>query len=212
MEQHKYSAATKGRIQMLEAAIFDIGNVLVLFDYMKAARRLVDKNGLDATPDPARIIAANHEFELGRITRRQFLDTVRPEFSDTGGEEEFVAIWENIFEENTRMTAFARRLSEKVPVYLISNIGEIHHRFLFEKYDVFSLFRDRIFSYEQGIMKPDPAVFELALSRFGVNPAATVYVDDIEENCAAARAAGFIGLHYEHRRPEIPGAWGIEPA
>ena len=211
MEEREYIADTKGQIKMPEAAIFDIGNVLVLFDYMKAANRLVEKNGLDALPNPACIIAANHEFELGRITRGQFLAAVRPEFQDTGGEEEFVEIWENIFEENTRMTAFARRLSEKVPVFLISNIGEIHHRFLFAKYDVFSIFRDRIFSYEAGLMKPDPAVFQLAISRFGVNPAATAYIDDIEENCAAARAAGFIGLHYEHCKTELPAEWGIEP-
>ena len=196
----------------VEAAIFDIGNVLLLFDYMKAANRLVRKNGLGSIPDRAIITAANHEFELGRSTRSQFLAIVRREFRDTGGEEEFVAIWEDIFEENTRMTAFARDLSKRIPVFLISNIGEIHHRYIFRKFDVFSIFRDRIFSYLDGLMKPDPALFELAKSRFGVNPAATIYIDDIPENCAAASAAGFLGLHYDHRRQDLPQAWKIQTA
>ncbi len=196
----------------IEAAIFDIGNVLVHFDYMKAARRLVKRNGLAGIPDPGPIIAANHEFELGRITRGQFLDSVRPAFLDTGSEEEFVAIWGNIFEENRRMTALARRLTESIPVFLISNIGEIHHRYLFGRYDVFSIFRDRVFSYEEGIMKPDPAVFELAISRFGVDPASTAYFDDIEANCAAAHAVGLVALHYDHHRPDLPAAWNLEPA
>ena len=196
----------------IEAAIFDIGNVLLLFDYLKAANRLVRKNGLGSPPDRSRIVSANHEFELGRTTRAEFLSSVRSEFHDTGEEGEFVAIWEDIFEENTRMTEFARRLSGRIPVFLISNIGEIHHRFIFGRYDVFSVFRDKIFSYQDGLMKPDPAVFELAVSRFGVNPATTAYIDDIEENCSAARAAGFLGLHYEHGRQDLPGAWEIEPA
>ena len=195
----------------IEAAIFDIGNVLLLFDYMKAANRLARKNGLGSPPDRALITAANHEFELGRITRAQFVAAVQREFHDTGGEGEFIAIWEDIFEENILMTAFARDLSTKIPVFLVSNIGEIHHRYIFEKFEVFSVFRDRIFSYLDGIMKPDPAVFELAISRFGVNPAATAYIDDVQENCAAAEAAGFLGLHYDHQRLDLPGAWEIEP-
>ena len=194
----------------VEAAIFDIGNVLVLFDYMKAANRLVLKNGLSSPPDRTILAAVNHEFELGRITRAQFLSSVRREFQDTGPEDAFVSIWEDIFEENTRMTALARGLSKKIPVYLISNIGEIHHQYLFRRFDVFSIFRDKIFSYLDGIMKPDAAVFQLAISRFGVNPAATVYIDDVQENCAAARAAGFLGLHYDLSRQDLPGAWEIE--
>lgn len=182
----------------------------MLFDYLKAADRLVLKNGLSSLPDRAIITAAIHEFELGRITRTQFLSAVRREFQDTGPEEAFVAIWEDIFEENTRMTALARELSLKIPVFLISNIGEIHHSYLFSKFDVFSIFRNKIFSYLDGIMKPDAAVYQLAISRFGVNPAATAYIDDVQENCVAASAAGFLGLHYDHSREELPGAWEIE--
>ena len=196
----------------VEAAIFDIGNVLLLFDYMKAANRLARKNGLGSLPDRAIITAASQEFELGRSTRAQFLATVRREFRETGREDEFVAIWEDIFEENTRMTALASDLSRSIPVFLISNIGEIHHRYLFRKFDVFSVFRDRIFSYLDGLMKPDPAVFELAKRRFGVNPTTTVYIDDVQENCAAASAAGFLGLHYDHLRQDLPQAWGIQTA
>ena len=192
-----------------EAAIFDIGNVLLLFDYMKAASRLVEKNRLNTPPDRARITALCHEFELGHTTRAQFLSSVRPEFGDTGSEEDFVAIWEDIFEENLPMVALARNLAQKFPVFLISNVGEIHHQFILRKFPFFSIFRDGIYSYRAGLMKPDPAVFELAKSQFRVNPSTTLYFDDILENCEAAGKAGFTGLHYEHHRGDLPGAWGI---
>ena len=193
----------------IEAAIFDIGNVLLLFDYMKAATRLAEKNGMKVLPDRTRITAALHKVELGQSTRAQFLSVVRPEFHDDGDENEFIEIWENIFEENLRMTALARTLSLTMPIFLVSNIGEIHHHFIFRKYEIFSRFRDGIYSYEVGLMKPDPAMFELAKSRFDVNPAKTLYFDDMKENCEAAIAAGFIGCHYEHDRHDLPGAWGV---
>ena len=193
----------------IEAAIFDVGNVLLLFDYMKSANRLVEKNGLKILPDRAHIASLCHEFELGHTTRAQFLASVRPEFNDAGDEEGFVAIWEDIFEENLPMIAIARNLSQIMPVFLISNVGEIHHRFILRKYDFFSIFRDGIYSYRAGLMKPDPAVFALAKSQFGVNPSTTLYFDDILENCEAAGKVGFIGLHSDHHRKDLPGAWGI---
>ena len=193
----------------VEAAIFDIGNVLLLFDYMKAANRLAQKNGLSRLPDRAHITALCHEFERGHTTRAQFLASVRPEFNDAGDEGGFVAIWEDIFEENLPMMALARNLSLKVPVFLISNVGEIHHQFILRKYDFFSIFRDGIYSYRVGLMKPEPAVFELAKSQFGVNPSTTLYFDDILENCEAAGKVGFTALHYGHLRTDLPGAWGI---
>ncbi len=192
-----------------EAAIFDIGNVLLLFDYMKAARRLMEKSGMDCEPDRARITAANREYELGHTTPDQFLSVVRPEFRDSGDEAEFVAIWEDIFEENTRMTSLARRLAEKMPVFLISNIGPIHHKYIFRQFEVFQIFRDGVYSYRAGFMKPSPEIFEIAIRQFGIHPEHTLYFDDLKENCEAAAAAGLRAHHYEPHREDLPGSWNI---
>ena len=193
----------------IEAAIFDIGNVLLFFDYMKAANRLAAKNRLGRLPDRARVTEIIHAHEIGQLPKAEFLKAVRAEFADEGDESEFVAIWVDIFEENARMTGLARRLAEKMPVFLMSNTGEIHHRHIAEKYPVFSVFLDGVFSYRAGLLKPDPAIFALAIERFGVNPAATLYFDDMQENCAAAASAGFLAYRYEPGREDLPEAWGI---
>lgn len=193
----------------IEAAIFDIGNVLLFFDYMKAAGRLMEKNGLELLPAREKITAANQLLETGRISTSEFLAIVRPEFRDTGDETEFLQIWADIFEENTRMTSLARALSQKMPVFLISNIGPIHHDFIFRNFSVFSIFQDRLFSYEVQLMKPDRRIFELAVTRFGVNPHNTFYFDDLAENCDAASLAGFQAHHFEPHREDLPSAWNI---
>lgn len=191
----------------IQAAIFDIGNVLLLFDYMRAARRLMQKNGLTEAPDRARITAAVNDYECGRIDRNAFLDVVRPEFSDAGPPEDFVRIWQEIFDENLPMTALARHLAKSMPVFLISNIGDIHLEFIRREYSVFEIFSDGIYSFESGMMKPDPRVFDLAVTKFDVDPASTIYFDDMAENCAAAADRGFLAHHYDYNSHAAAEAW-----
>jgi len=193
----------------IEAAIFDIGNVLLFFDYMRAASRLMEKNRLEFLPPRERITEANRRMEIGEIPKSEFLALVRPEFHDTGSESEFEEIWADIFEENARMTTLARALSQKMPVFLLSNIGPIHHDFIFRKFPIFSVFRDGIYSYEAGLMKPDRRIFELAVEKFGVVPESTFYFDDLADNCTAAAEVGFQSRHFEPHREDLPSAWNI---
>lgn len=98
------------------------------------------------------------------------------------------------------MTSLARRVAGSVPVFLISNIGDIHLEYLRRTYDVFGIFSDGLFSFETGLMKPDPGVFDLARTRFDVDPSATVYFDDVRENCDAAASRGFVVHCYDATR------------
>jgi len=183
----------------IQAAIFDIGNVLLPFDYERAGTRLVAENRPSAPPDRERIKAAHIKHELGQIDRATFLSIVRPEFNHTGPEKDFVAIWEDIFFPNPPMDALVARLSERLPLYLLSNTNCIHRESIHRDYPVFGFFRDAVYSYEVGLMKPDPAIFHLAAKRFGVDPARTLYIDDMPENVEAAKSAGFLAIRYDHR-------------
>jgi epoxide hydrolase-like predicted phosphatase len=185
----------------IDAAIFDIGNVLLPFDYMKAANRLVEKNRLPHLPDREKIVKAKEQYELGRIDRAEFLNRVRPEFQDAGEESEFVRIWQEIFEPNEALYALVEVLAAKgIPLYLLSNISDIHHEYIVEEYPIFSRFQDGIFSYKAGLLKPDPEIFQVAIKHLKVDPARTLYLDDMPENVAAAKAAGFIAIEYSAER------------
>ncbi|GAA1970996.1 HAD family phosphatase [Catenulispora subtropica] len=54
-----------------------------------------------------------------------------------------------------------------------------------------------VYSHEVGLLKPDPAIYELCLDRLGMRPEETVFVDDYEPNCAAARALGMAAVHFQ---------------
>jgi 2-haloacid dehalogenase len=59
-------------------------------------------------------------------------------------------------------------------------------------YPILTEFDDRVISHQVGLVKPNPAIFELLLSRHGLQAERCVFIDDNEANNAAARALGFV--------------------
>ncbi|MCK6209198.1 HAD-IA family hydrolase [Georgenia sp. EYE_87] len=55
---------------------------------------------------------------------------------------------------------------------------------------------DVLVSGREGLVKPDPAIFHLLIERYGLQPEATVFVDDSRANVAAAEAVGLRALHF----------------
>lgn len=83
--------------------------------------------------------------------------------------------------------------AQGVPLYGISNFSaEVWPPFV-AAYPVITLMRDVIVSGQVGLVKPDPKIYALALERFGLAADTALFVDDRDENIAAARAHGFIG-------------------
>ncbi len=184
----------------VDAVIFDIGNVLLKFDYLVAARRLMELGGLDEMPEREPVAAAQVALEGGEIDRVEFLRRVRPVFCHRGTDAEFVAVWQRIFEENVPMTALATELAAAgVPTFLLSNISCIHVEHIFETYPVFRTFRAGVYSFEAGALKPSAEIYEIAAQKCRVEPTRTLFIDDLPENVAAAEAAGFRGLVYDWR-------------
>jgi putative hydrolase of the HAD superfamily len=80
----------------------------------------------------------------------------------------------------------------QVALYCLSNMPASTFAYLRDRYDFWNMFRGIVISGEIKMMKPEREIFDYLLCRYGLSPAATVFVDDHEPNIAAARA---IGLH-----------------
>ena len=78
-----------------------------------------------------------------------------------------------------------------IPLYAITNFGaEFWAQFRPGK-EIFDLFEDIVVSGAERLVKPDPAIYELAASRFGHTPGAMLFIDDNAENVSAASALGW---------------------
>lgn len=81
-----------------------------------------------------------------------------------------------------------------VPLFSITNFsGEFFRPFRADNAALFDRFRDILVSGDERLVKPDPAIFALALERFALAPGEGLFVDDRADNVAAAEAAGFVG-------------------
>ena len=69
---------------------------------------------------------------------------------------------------------------------------------------MFDRFRDVVVSGAEKLVKPDPAIYHLALERFGLEAERTVFIDDNVANIAGAASVGLIALHFEGE-PKLRG-------
>lgn len=83
-----------------------------------------------------------------------------------------------------------------VPLFAITNFGHEFWEGFRPTQPVFGRFRDIIVSGTEKLMKPDPAIYALAIERFGIDPAGALFIDDNAANVAGAEAAGIAGHRF----------------
>ena len=89
-------------------------------------------------------------------------------------------------------------LSERrVPLFAITNFGAEFWDLFRPTQPIFDHFGDIIVSGVEKMVKPDPAIYALALKRFSLNPGEAMFVDDNIDNVISARANGFVAHHFK---------------
>jgi putative hydrolase of the HAD superfamily len=83
------------------------------------------------------------------------------------------------------------------PLYFLSNMPVPYARMLEQQHDFLRCFGGGIFSGDVNQIKPDPAIYQLLQNRYALEPAQTVFIDDLLGNVQAARAQGWHGIHFE---------------
>ena len=83
-------------------------------------------------------------------------------------------------------------------LFFLSNMPEPYARHLEATHDFLGLFRRGLFSADVRMIKPEPAIFAYAAECFGVEPAQTLFIDDLQPNIEAALAAGWQVLHFHN--------------
>lgn len=83
-----------------------------------------------------------------------------------------------------------------VPLFAITNFGHEFWEAFRPTQPVFDRFRNIIVSGTEKLMKPDPAIYRLAIERFGIDPAGALFIDDVAANVAGAESAGIAGHQF----------------
>ncbi len=183
---------------MHRAIIFDLGKVLIPFDFKLGYQALEAHCAYPAAEIPRRIAATDlvQRFERGLVEPLDFvaqLSRVLELRLDYG---KFCDAWSSIFHGQLLPDDMIESLARRYRLLLLSNTNAIHFRMIRENYPVIRHFHERVLSFEVHAMKPEAEIYRAALERAGCRPGECFFTDDIAENVEAARRHGIDSVQF----------------
>ena len=189
-----------------EVVVFDLGKVLVDFDYSIAARRIA----AHSTMPPADVRHfIDHSpllirYETGLMTREEFFDEIRAVAGFPGDIEEFSQFFADIFSPMEEMIDLHARLRQQgVPTFIFSNTNDLAIAHIRRNFPFFANFDEYVLSYEHGAMKPSAKLYEVVERVTNRKQAEILYLDDRVENAEAGVARGWQVIQHQDASASI---------
>jgi len=185
----------------MKTVLFDIGNVLLSFDFKPALEAI---SGSNPSPNAFKqIIQQKDIFEAGKQDKNEYIEWVLNMLDSSASNEDFENAWTSIFTKIEPTWELARRLHQQGHrLILFSNTNCIHAPYCLKTYSEFSLFEGAVFSHEIGAIKPEDDFYIKAIEKYSIQPEETLYIDDLNANIEAGRKFGFTSFLYDHRDHE----------
>lgn len=181
---------------MIRNVVFDVGNVLVKLHYQPFIQYL-GRAGIDMRDLPSWLQQVDLEgHERGEIAGEVLLQRVAAMAPVPLDAADLRTQWVSMFERWDEMFTLASGLMAEYRVYLLSNIGDLHWAHLDALYGLDSLVHGACASFRVGAIKPQPDIYRKCEQMFGLDPAATVFLDDLPRNVEAARACGWHAIQH----------------
>ena len=189
--------------------VFDLGKVLLDFDYSIAARRIAAKASYQG--DIYQFFTAHSElllrYETGLVTSAEFFQAICRATGFAGSYEEFGSYFGDIFSEIPPMVAFQVRLRKAgFPTYIFSNTNEMAIEHIRRAFPFFANFDGYIYSYEVRSMKPAPEIYEAMEKLSNSSGDEILYIDDRPENVEGGRRQGWRVILHESPEKTIARA------
>lgn len=173
--------------------LFDLGKVLIDFDHRVAVKKikpychLDEKNIYDLFFDSG----ITDKYERGLISSLEFYQEAKKILGAEISYEEFTPIWNEIFTPNPGMLEFLESLKDNYRLYMVSNINELHFKYLHKEFNQYFKYFTYIFlSYEMRLRKPDPRIYEAIIEYIKLPAQNIIYTDDRPELIEAAKKLG----------------------
>ncbi len=184
----------------IENIIFDLGGVLLDIDFERTLRAFEEIGFTDIADQfnlhqSAGLFA---DFERGKIQNEDFLDALARKTATPVKHEALLRAWNSILTGFRKESVFhLRHLAERYRLYLLSNTNHLHY-IAFSEYFIRDTglvkledcFTKAWFSHELGLRKPNAEIYTTVLADGRLAPEATLFIDDLASNIAAAAKLG----------------------
>lgn len=185
--------------------IFDYGGVFVDIKHRDAISGLQKLSNSGAAEELYNKHSQSEIFnwlETGNITPEEFVLKLKQRL-EIDAEDKFVLdAWCSMLKDHPRARVdYLRTLAKRKRVFMLSNINEIHEKYLQSIVasspgikDFYQLFEKVYFSHKIGLRKPDAGAFRTVLDESGLDPAKTAFIDDTVGHVEAAKRLGLKGI------------------
>lgn len=195
---------------MIENYIFDFGNVIVKFDPDTIMKPYIKDE--DERKKLSPIVFDRKYWDMldaGAVTEEEVYDNIKNEIPEElrKGVKATLENWYFDLPVNNSVVDVIKTLkANNKKVFLLSNISrsfaEGYYRDQKLK-EIFSFFDGLVFSGTEGIVKPNREIFELILSRYGLNKSCTLFIDDNIKNINSAKELGIKTMLFENNTDAI---------
>ena len=186
---------------MIKAVIFDIGNVLTDFAWQEMYR----EKGLGGeTFDRVAKATVQSpywcELDRGVMSFEEVMDKFVSLDKEMGNEiRRVLADTHGIVTGRAYATPWVCALKNQgFKVYVLSNFSEKIWKDCKDALEFFEYTDGGIISYQEHLIKPDPAIYNLLLERYGLKAEECVFIDDLQENIDAAKKQGIYGIVFQN--------------
>jgi putative hydrolase of the HAD superfamily len=185
---------------MIKAVIFDLGRVIVPFDFKRGYVRLEALCGIPAAeiPNKLRSTGLVQRFESGQIEPHDFVREFSGHLNLDTTYETFCEIWSSIFLPETLIGEdLLRGIARNYRMVLLSNTNVIHYEMLRRNYALLRHFHACVLSYEVGAMKPSPLIYRKAIEAAGCEASECFFTDDMADYVEGARSQGIDAVQFQ---------------
>ncbi len=183
----------------ITTAVFDVGKVLFEWDLRHLFAKLItDKDELEYFVT----VIVTPEWHFQHDAGRALDDMVAERVAEFPEYAAWIAAYSNRFNETipgpvTGSLEIVQELAERdVPLFAITNFGAEFWDMFRPTQPIFDRFQAIIVSGVEKLVKPDPAIYMLALQRFGLKSGEAIFIDDNHDNVISARENGFVAHHF----------------
>lgn len=190
---------------MIRNIIFDIGNVLVAFQWDKKIRQYgYPEEVLERVAKATVLGDMWKEYDRGVLSESELMEAfIRkdPEIADAI--RKCVGDYSGMLRMYDYTLSWIRELKQKgYRVFYLSNMPEIATRDCAKELAFTEETDGGILSYTERLVKPDPAIYQVLLDRYNLDPCECVFVDDSEKNIEAACQEGMHGIVF-HSKEQV---------
>lgn len=181
--------------------VFDLGKVLINFDYQIAVEKFNQIEpglGYKFLEHHQKNYHIHRAFESGLLSESEFVNASLNGVDKKVDPPTFSQYYADIFTAHDDVISLLPLLKKSYKLILLSNTDPLHKKYGWERYEFLSIFDHLVLSFEVGAVKPEEKIYREVERLSQVPSEEHLYIDDIADYIEAAKKLGWDAIQFRN--------------